>query len=310
MIPFVPVNRPLVEEYTGLWCGYCPVGYIALETLKEDFGSQFVALSYHNGDPMATIADNDYPQSVDGFPSSFINRYKSDVYPGDLVEVWPEFAQGIAIADIDVKLDWADEAKTQLAATAACRFVEDQNNADYTVAFFLVGDNMTDPDWQQSNYLSGETSLTGKYAELFIEGGDKVSGLVFNDIVLSGECSLGTAQGLPANIKQGETVEDSYTFDLTAVKNLDGADIITDKTKIRVVAAILDRATGEAINSNSSDYASSSTGIANVTVEATSVIATEYYDLTGRRISSPAKGVSICVRRLDNGQSRTRKVIR
>lgn len=33
--PFIPVNRPLVEEYTGLWCGWCPRGYVALETMKE-----------------------------------------------------------------------------------------------------------------------------------------------------------------------------------------------------------------------------------------------------------------------------------
>lgn len=41
VLPFVPVNRPLVEEYTGMWCGYCPVGYIALETMRKEFGGSF-----------------------------------------------------------------------------------------------------------------------------------------------------------------------------------------------------------------------------------------------------------------------------
>ena len=36
-------------EYTGLWCGYCPAGYVAIEELTEELGKDFVVLSYHNG---------------------------------------------------------------------------------------------------------------------------------------------------------------------------------------------------------------------------------------------------------------------
>ncbi|MDE6511651.1 MAG: hypothetical protein K2L00_06125, partial [Muribaculaceae bacterium] len=34
VLPFVPVHRPLLEEFTGTWCGWCPRGYIALELLN------------------------------------------------------------------------------------------------------------------------------------------------------------------------------------------------------------------------------------------------------------------------------------
>ena len=31
----LPRHRSLLEEYTGLWCGWCPRGFVALELLKE-----------------------------------------------------------------------------------------------------------------------------------------------------------------------------------------------------------------------------------------------------------------------------------
>ena len=35
VMPFMPVNRPLVEEFTGLRCGYCPRGYVAMEEMRR-----------------------------------------------------------------------------------------------------------------------------------------------------------------------------------------------------------------------------------------------------------------------------------
>ena len=72
---FLPVNRPLVEEYTGLWCGFCPRGYMALEMMKELKGNLFIAAAYHNGDPMSW--DGKTPNYVSGFPAAYINRSTS-----------------------------------------------------------------------------------------------------------------------------------------------------------------------------------------------------------------------------------------
>ncbi|MCH5346763.1 MAG: hypothetical protein J1E63_06610, partial [Muribaculaceae bacterium] len=51
----VVTRRPLVEEYTGLWCGWCPRGYVAMEDMSAAYGHEFVGLAYHNGDEMATV---------------------------------------------------------------------------------------------------------------------------------------------------------------------------------------------------------------------------------------------------------------
>lgn len=36
VIPFIPVKRPLVEEYTGLNCTACPKGYVFMETMRQE----------------------------------------------------------------------------------------------------------------------------------------------------------------------------------------------------------------------------------------------------------------------------------
>ena len=51
------------------------------------------------------------------------------------------------------------------------------------------------------------------------------------------------------------------------------------------------------------------TGIRTVSNNAT-VVATEYYDLNGRRLTTPQRGISICVQRLADGSTTATKVIR
>ncbi len=51
------------------------------------------------------------------------------------------------------------------------------------------------------------------------------------------------------------------------------------------------------------------TGIRTVSNDAT-VVATEYYDLNGRRLTTPQRGISICVQRLADGSTTATKVIR
>ncbi len=51
------------------------------------------------------------------------------------------------------------------------------------------------------------------------------------------------------------------------------------------------------------------TGISTYDVPS-AIVSTEYYDLNGRRLAAPVKGINICVERLANGQKVTSKVIK
>lgn len=72
-LPFVPVHRPLIEDYTGTWCQFCPRGYVAIEGVHRDYPDQVLCIAYHNSDPMAvsTYAD---PQTIGRWPTLKMNR--------------------------------------------------------------------------------------------------------------------------------------------------------------------------------------------------------------------------------------------
>lgn len=52
----VPHKRVLIEDYTALWCQWCPVGMVATEALVREHPDDVVAISIHKADKLATTA--------------------------------------------------------------------------------------------------------------------------------------------------------------------------------------------------------------------------------------------------------------
>lgn len=302
------VNRPLVEEFTGLWCGWCPRGFVALETLGKQYGDEFVALAFHNGDPMATASR--YPVTVSGYPLACVNR-ASAIDPGDIEKAWNKARLKSAPANIRVSAEYADEQHTRVKATAKVKFLLKPSSA-YKLSFALVGDGMTDPDWGQTNYYSNRTDLTGEFADVFNGGPRTVYGLEFNDVVLyypKGEYK-GITGSLPAadNIEPGEEYTYEYEFDLADVKNLNNASILEYAQKLRVVAIL--NGTKYPENSATSKSLDVTSGINDITGEGGCLIETIWHDLAGRRVFNPDKGLYIRTDIYSNGARHSSKVRR
>ena len=291
---FIPVNRPLVEEYTGLWCGWCPRGYVALETMKERIGDLFIAVAYHNGDAMAVIRNT--PNAAPGLPDAFINR-SVEVDPGEIYTAWYEYRDWIPAGDLDVAVEWTDESHTAIKATATARFPEGHTDADYRLSYILVADGLTNSRWQQTNYYSGRTNykdqMPGELGDLFINGADKVKGLTFNDVAIAVTDYKGEAGSIPADITAGERYSHSHEFSLDGINSA----VKGVPEKMRVVAVLTEGATGKFVNCNSSDWMNGEefapeSGVEDVTVdgEATEVAR---YTLDGRRVFAPVRGINI-----------------
>lgn len=72
----IPVKRPLFEEGTGTWCGWCPRGAVFMDKFSTNHPNGVASqIAVHNGDPM-TIAEYDSYMSgyVGGFPNMVIDR--------------------------------------------------------------------------------------------------------------------------------------------------------------------------------------------------------------------------------------------
>ncbi len=314
--PFLPVNRPLVEEYTGLWCGYCPRGYVALETMKELYPDQFVGIAYHSGDDMSTEVD--FPNSPDGFPAGFINRNRENINLAKIYDTWPAIAATLAPCDIEVKVEWTDDSHTAVKATSTSRFLSDQTNVDYGVSYVLVIDRLSDPSWKQSNYYApaegaepqDNPDMPGDWGYLFTHGTNPMTGLEFNDVALASSGSDGMQGSIPAAITAGEEYSHVYTFDIASLPEKATALIDQHPALMRVIGIIMDRKTGRAVNCVSSLNLNGESGVAEAGMEQSEVVETVYYDLQGRRVARPERGIYIKADIYSDGSCRTSKYIR
>lgn len=313
VLDFIAINRPLVEEFTGLHCGWCPRGYVMMEQGKLYYGDRFVALSYHStgyeSGAMTCIDPEDFPIYISGYPSASINRSGS-IDPGSVLARWTTLAEQPASCDVSVSLSWADEAHTTLKAVSKARFLRDIDDCRYVWSVALLADGLSNPKWAQSNaYADYEATgeYTGPFWDLFIGKEDRVTGLTFNDIVVWYPEIKGIAGSMPETVKAGEYYEYETLIPVDEVVNLEGEHIVSDFGKVRAVGIVLDKVGGIPVNCASSTYVGGS-GMADAV--AAEVVAREYYSLQGLRVERPGKGIYILVETLSDGTRLSRKVMR
>ncbi len=306
-LPYVPAHRPLVEEFTGTWCGWCTRGYIAMELLAEEFGDDVVLAAYHDGDAMAVT--NNYPVNVKGLPSSTINRNgivdpyygngKGDVDFSIKYEV-EESMNTVVPADIKVQAVWANEEQTEINVTTSTRFFEDKENTGYKVGYLLINNGLTDPSWSQSNYYAGSEDYAGTHLEVLTTWPSSVRDLIFNDVVVDVNGMKGVANSIPENIEFNVENTTEFSYDIASNK------VIQDKTKL-IVAAFIINPNGTILNAAKSAV-SDNVGVGSIENDATEVSA-EYFNLSGMRVAAPAAGMYIKVAKMSDGTTRTSKVV-
>lgn len=311
----LPRHRAVMEEYTGTWCGYCPRGFMGLEEMNRLYPDDFIAISYHNGDPMEITSD--FPNSVPGFPDAWLDRvHETDAFCGDgdyrkfgIEKTWLEQCAIFAPASVEVSAEW--EGDNALKGTAHVVFPFDEASHNYQVGFVLIADGLTgtESSWRQSNYYGGETGWPSSM-DAFVKGGSYVSGLSYNDVIIARSGKGGIAGSLPESIKEDEDNVCIYTFDLTKAVNTSGVNLVQDKSKLRIVALLINAATGEIVNANKANAGqASSTGLTTAQ-RSEGVASVRYYDLQGRIVTSPQHGLFLRSETLGNGKSRVVKEVR
>ena len=326
ILPFWPVNRPLMEEYTGTWCGWCPRGYVALEEMKALYGTDFVAASYHVGDDhLATITE--LPNRVATCPKAFMNRsIECDPFYGDtdskymgIENLWKRLREPLATADIKVEIEWEDEAKTMLKVKSTTRFTEDWIYPDFRVSYIVIADGITkladtSRRLKQSNYFSGSTlfdrnEYKGELWDLFFDGPEEMTDLTYNDIVLKYDDLDGVEGRLPNTIAANTPIEHSTTIDCSSFPTNKGFHIDVNPDKIRVIAVLTQGGKEQFINCASSGYTAASS-ISEVAADGACIKSVNYYDLMGRPVAKPASG-NIYLRKatMTDGTTTVKKLI-
>lgn len=251
----VPVKSPLIEEFTGTWCGWCPRGWMGLKLMNEWHPGDFIGASYHNDDPMQITTN--YPVSVSGFPAANLDRHHStDAYYGNgsepmgIEKLWLKACEEDTPANVDVTATY-DETLEHFEATAVFSFCEAMDPSSYGVAYIVTADGLQDPTWIQHSYYKGNESERDGYLDYFIDGPEYIA-LVFDDVVIwesheGGRCYTDV---FPSAVAEGEAVSHSQSFTVADMRgNTKGSQkLVQDPDRLNVIAVLIDTKDGHVLN--------------------------------------------------------------
>ena len=291
-----PKHKPLMEEYTGTWCQWCPSGMVAMENLNELYGDDFVGLAYHEGDSMEVTSN--FPNEVSGFPNAYLDRIEN-VSPFfgtsgqsfGIKDDWKRRAAIMAPATLELRAAWADEAQTKLQLTSTTTFMRAYSDSPYQLAYILTADGLKGSGkyWSQVNgYANNSSYASDSYLSKLVNAGGVITDIEFNDVViqLANNSPLAIAGCLPSAVQGEVPYEHTYTFDIA------GNKLVQDKTKLRPVVVLINTRTGEAVNAEKIRI-SDITGIEAVEAGRTQQSVPMRFDLQGRRVGANYKGVVV-----------------
>ena len=293
-------KRVVEEEFTGLWCGWCPQGMVGMQLAEKQFGDRYIGIAVHQNDAMAGSNSGGYSSilsKISGLPACYISRngLKPGTYygmtenkPFGLGDVISDELSRPAEADIEVKAEWTDEKRTKVRATATTLFHLDNETAPYALAYVLLSDSLKNNSWLQTNYFSGyDYVASDPNLKPFVDAPEKIAGMTFCHVAVA---SSGITNGINNSVSAPIVAEENQTHETTLSvpsSNL----LVQNKDNLRIVALLVSRTRGNIVNAAVTRI-SEPTGIATHTADgSTSPI---IVDMQGRRLREvPARGIYI-----------------
>ncbi len=239
-----PISVPVVEEFTGTWCGYCPYGIVGMKAASERFGDRVVLLAIHASDVMETADYAPIRDYVSSVPTSLLNR-QWVVYPSqeDLLPALESALERVVPGSVEASARWTDAERTQIRVDTKSVFYCNDTDTKFGIAFVVVADGLSGStgDWYQRNFLSGGSGLSN-YAEWYAAPA-WVTEMTFDHVPVAAWGILGGVEGsVNSPVADGEEQQFDYLL------NVSGNDLIQDKSKLSVVALLMNRSTGRIVN--------------------------------------------------------------
>ena len=314
-------RKAVVEEFTGLTCGWCPRGIVGMEKAREHFGDQFIGIAVHgfssaSTDAMTYLNTGAYARIFSGSaPACHLNRSYGEIdpkegYSGSIISDIQEDLDNVA-AKVDVSVDGEfSEDNKKVNAHAQVEALSDDS---YTVAFAVVADGLSGSGsgWIQYNYYYQYTPAQVGDPDLmeFCKGGSygksSVPGLKFNDaMMVSSYVSGNNKVETLGTMTTGQVEEREYTLTLptrTSLKTALASAI--DEGRVYIVALVID-GNGRITNAAKAQVQAATTAIQGVSSN-TGTTEVARYNADGVRLQAPARGINIV--RMSDGT--VRKVV-
>lgn len=321
--PYAPERLPLMEEYTGTWCGWCPRGAVGMAKMQEKYGEKFVGMVYHTDaskDPMVTTTP---ATEYAGAPWGVLDRtLDADPFYG-LTEYCQSFTEGIETAwlmrrdtltpvEISGTAEWSDEEKNAIRMTAKVTSVRDFKDADLRIGWFVVADGLkgTTAEWLQSNYYSEDERYASGDLSVLYDSPRYMAGMEFDHVLVYTPDAYGSAGSLPSSMEMLKEYGSAMEIALADAVNKAGESLVQDKSRLHIVLAVIDASTNSVLNCCNVAITDSGAGIGEVGEE--TVVAERYYDLLGRPVRPGETQGTICIRltEYEDGHIESTRIVR
>lgn len=203
------VQKVLIEEFTGAWCGFCPDGALVLTDILDN-DPNAIGVSIHNGDAMVTTngtyVENFFSPS---FPQAVFNRNGAPISRSSWASTESSISGGSAPASISFD-SWTYNALTrEVSITVKAEFFTTEAG-QFRMNLGFTEDNVTGTGsgYDQVNYFN-----TTSGHPLFGLG-NPIIGYAHNHVLrayVSG--AWGAAGSVPSTITPG--LISTYTFNYT-----------------------------------------------------------------------------------------------
>lgn len=210
-----PANRNVViEEFTGVNCGYCPDGHRIVREYQEANPGRVFAINIHQGG-YAALYTTQWGDAIanqtglQGYPAGTVNRHlfsgsatalsRADfVSCGDQIKAMPSFVNVAAEATIDA-------SSRLLTVNVEAYYTGDAETAENYINVALLQDSIIGPQSGGSNFNPTQVTADGQYIHMHMlrhlltgQWGDQV-----------------TVEGSSV-IPQGTLIQRTYTYTIPA----------------------------------------------------------------------------------------------
>lgn len=284
-----PTYRPVIEEFTGTWCGWCPYGIAGMKSAHKKYGDKVVLIAAHASDIMAIDDYSPILSLVSSYPSAFFNREVS-FYPNssNMSILIDQSLHRTTVADIDTKAYWDSEDQKGINLYTTTTFVYDSNEANYGIAYVLLANGLTGTtaSWAQSNNLSGQSGSDTEMLEWYTSG-TKVTGLKYDHVAIG---AWGIKEGLAESLAPQTTAGKEQKFAYTL--SIEGNSLVQDKSQLSVVTLLIDNATGIIMNATQTKIeAPEANSINSITSSPNQPV--KYYNLQGQEVGDDYRGIVV-----------------
>lgn len=211
-VPYVPIKRPVFEEGTGTWCGWCPRGAVFMDHFAATHPNGVAAqIAVHNNDPMTVAAYDSYMANyTEAYPNLVVDRtIVKD--PRAIDTAFNEAQNNFGFADFTIGTPAINGNAVSIPVTI--KPVVDIANPK--LALIVSESNVTGSgnNWSQNNYYSGGASgIMGGWEDEESHVENVYFHFVARSITPSPDGFIGS---LPSTLIAGTT----YTSTLTATLN-------------------------------------------------------------------------------------------